>query len=178
MHTLYAFSPLMRTRSLSTIALIVSSMTILAACGRAPAKPVDKAQQIQDYTTVSKTGTGTVDPVHGAETGFWYGALAGTNGTNANGVSFVRVYSDGATAVTVNLNILPAPQGKHYQAYLTDGAGSGVDIGELRSIVGDARHSLTFETKDDTTTMKTVIIRLDDRDIAQGTMKAPSTETR
>jgi hypothetical protein len=179
MLTLYAFSPPMRTHSLSTIALIVSSMTLFAACGKTPSKPVDKAQQIQNYTTVSKSGTGTVDPVHGAETGFWYGALTGTNGTNANGVAFVRTYADSATMVTVNLNILPAMKGKHYQTYLTDGVeGHAVDMGELRSIVGDARHSLTFDSKNVAETLRTVIITLDEKEVAEGAMKTPSSPKR
>lgn len=168
----------MNTRS-ATLVTAAISIVVLAACGLKPApKPLDKADEIHQYTTVSKTGTGTVDPVHGPETGMWYGAVNGINGTNANGVSFVRSYKDGAFVATVNLNILMAPKGQHYEAFLTDGAGTSVDMGELRSIIGDARHSLTFETKEDVSALKKVVVRLGDRDIAEGTLKVPAAPTR
>lgn len=168
----------MRPRSTLTVGLIACAVTVLSACGTKPAANVpDKATQIQQYTsTIRDPKKPVTDPVHGDETGFWYGAMAGTNGTNANGVAFIHLYKDSVSTVTVNLNIQMAPAGKHYEAYLmSDSAVQPVDIGELRSIVGDVRHSLQFETKQDISALKTIMVKLDENAVAEGTVKVPST---
>lgn len=162
----------MRTSS----ALITVAILALLAC--TPTQPVDKQQLLQDYSQV-KAGK---DPVHGEETAMWYGSIEGVNGTNANGVGFIRRYEDGATVVTVNLNILPAEEGTHFQAFITDGAGTSVDAGELRSIIGDARHSAKLETKDDVSALLTVevhsvkggLLAGQSSVVARGTLKQPA----
>lgn len=163
--------------------IIISTLLLgtLTACSSSAEKTpvIDKAQQISNYTTVSRTASNPEDPVHGKEVGFWYGALSGVDGTNANGVAYLRLYADGATVLTVNLNILPAPEGEEYTVAISDPAeGKEIDAGELRSIVGDARHSLTFEAKEDYSAMKTLTVFLGKNRVAEGVVKEPSKPAR
>ena len=139
-------------------------------------------QKIKNYNAIVRPAKDVIDPVHGKETGFWYGAMSGVNGTNANGVVFMHGYSDGAYAVTLNLNILPAKKGWHFVADLR-GADSAqvLSIGTLVSIVGDARHSVKLETTTDAHALLTVSVFLvadsgraaEAQLVASGTLKQP-----
>ncbi len=149
----------------------------LSACGQAPAD--DKVLKIQEYTQIMKTGGELTDPVHGKEVKFFYGAVSGTEGTNANGLAYVRIFEDGASSVTVNLNIELAPAGTKYIAYIQNSGGdASLKIGELESIVGDVRHTVKLVTDQDASTMLSVKIRREGRGesilVAEGTMKAPA----
>ncbi|MBP7114112.1 MAG: hypothetical protein KBA40_01530 [Candidatus Peribacteraceae bacterium] len=149
----------------------------LAACG-APSEQ-DKILQVQEYTQIMKGDKDAPDPIHGKETSFYYGAVSGTEGTNANGLAYIRVYEDGTSSVTVNLNIALPPDGTHYIAYVQSSAGdTSIKVGELTSIVGDVRHTVKLETKEDASKTLSVKVRREGKGqsdlVAEGTMKQPA----
>lgn len=150
---------------------------VLAACST-PSEQ-DKILQVQEYTQIMKSGADVVDPVHGKEAKFLYGAVSGTEGVNANGLAYLRVFADGASSVTVNLNIELPVSGTKYVAYIQDSSGSAsLKIGELESIVGDVRHTVKLVTTDDVSTMRMVKVRREGKGesvlVAEGTMKEPA----
>ena len=164
----------MRSSS-SFFTAVVLSAVLFSACGSQPKKPDDKATQIKEYTSTIRTSKDAEDPVHGKETAFLYGAVTGVGGSNANGVAFLHTYEDGFTVITVNLNILLAPSGEHYEAYLSDGVEENpVDLGLLRSIIGDVRHNLQYEEKNDLGDRRLILIKLGSKTIAEGALKTPS----
>lgn len=149
----------------------------LASCG-GPSE-ADKILEVQSYTQIMKSGTDFSDPVHGKGVGFYYGAVSGTEGVNANGIAYIHVFEDGASTVTVNLNIELPASGTKYVAYVQDSAGtSSLKVGEMKSIVGDVRHSVKLETKEDASKTLSVKVRREGRGesvlVAEGTMKVPA----
>ncbi len=149
---------------------------LLAACGSTPA-PEDKVLEVKTYNQIMKSGKDVPDPVHGKEVKFYYGAVAGTEGTNANGIAYIHMYEDGTSVVTVNLNIA-LPESGNYFAYLQDSSGDkAVTIGALKSIVGDVRHTVKGETKEDVTKTLMVQVRHETREkktlVAEGMLKEP-----
>ena len=148
---------------------------LFAACSTPV--PQDDVLEVKAYNQIMKSGTDVPDPVHGKEVKFYYGAVAGTDGTNANGIAYVHMYDDGTSVVTVNLNIA-LPDSGNYVAYLQDSSGEKiVTVGKLQSIVGDVRHTVKGETKEDVTKTLTVQVRLESRAkkmlVAEGTLKEP-----
>lgn len=149
----------------------------LSACGT-PSEQ-DKVLEVQTYTQIMKTGEDFSDPVHGKGVSFFYGAVSGTEGINANGIAYIHVFEDGASTITVNLNIELPPSGKKYVAYVQDTSGSStIKVGEMRSIVGDVRHSVKLETNENASKNLSVKVRLEGRGsndlVAEGTMKVPA----
>lgn len=159
-----------------SLALIFLIPVLLVACNK---PETDKVLEIKDFTTVMKTGEGVVDPEHGKETAFYYGALGGQNGANANGVGYIHTFEDGFSTVTANLNIQVADKGFEYVAYL-EGATSAapIKVGALHSIIGDVRHSVKFETNEGVTSkLKLVVYREGSGKkevVAVGDLKQPS----
>ena len=136
---------------------------LLVSCGKSHDITVDsgKPLEVQSFNAVMGTKN-LVDPVHGKETRFAYGAVSGVNGTKANGVAFLHTFADGTSVLTVNVNILPAPAGHTFVAWATDDAGSSyVSAGELRSVLSDARHAAVLETKQDVSHLAKVVVTLE-----------------
>lgn len=136
---------------------------ILAACGTSTDVTVgtNKPLEVQSFNAVMGTKN-LVDPVHGKETRFAYGAVLGVNGTKANGISYLHTFADGTSVLTVNLNILPV-SGKHVVAWMTDETGTSVTyVGELTSVMNDARHAVILETKEDVKNIHTIVVTLED----------------
>ena len=161
------------------LSLLIVAFALVAAC--TPSTPIvpgktDK-QKVQDYNTVKGSAK---DPTHGDSVGFWYGAIAGVSGQKANGVAYMNTFADGVSRITVNLNIAERADGKHLVAYVQGSdSSSAVKVGELQSIIGDARHSVTLETKEDIKKLLTVNVYLTESIdaeegifVATGTMKA------
>lgn len=138
----------------------------------------DTAAELQKYSSVSQKGADEVDPAHGEQTGFWYGAIGSEK---SNGVAYVRSYVDGVSVITVNLNVLVAEKGSHYEAFLmaNDGAKKEIDLGEISSIIGDVRHSGNFVVTTNIDGMRAIEVRLQKgarggtEVVATGTVKAP-----
>ncbi len=151
----------------STLTLVV----LLSSCGTPEKKIPDKAEQIERYTSTIRGQKEVVDPVHGKEVAFFYGAVSGVGETIANGVAFIHAYEDGTSIVTVNLNVLVAPQGQEYEAFLSGGAEKPIALGVLRSIIGDVRHNAELETRENLADRRVVTVKLGDTTIAEGTVK-------
>lgn len=156
---------------------------LLSGCGGSAAVPpaVSGKDLIREYNSGNGTNS-SITAAHGGETRFAYGAISGTGGTNCNGVGFLHTYQDGVSIATINLNVLAAPAGEHYIVWTSDGAGSQYSLifrGELKSIVGDARHSMQFESDGDPNTLSHVFVTVEksvtpvtaSSPIAEGTLK-------
>ncbi len=138
------------------LAVVLVLVVSLAAC-KDKSDPEGDILEVKEYSTVMKTGKVLIDPVHGKEVAFWYGAIGSEK---SNGVGYIHTFEDGASIVTANLNILLAEKGTHYQAFLvSDDGKKEVDIGQLNSIIGDARHSIRFETQNDISGMTKLEVR-------------------
>jgi hypothetical protein len=158
------------------LVLSLSAMLTLSACGN---QEKDKVLEIKDFTTVMKTGDELIDPVHGKEVNFLYGALSGQNGTNANGVGYVHTFADGFSVITGNLNIELAEKGKKYTAFIEGESGApSIALGAMESIIGDVRHSVKFETSQTLpSTVKIVVYREGSGEknvVATGDLQPPS----
>ncbi len=140
---------------------LASCGALLAACGSSGEVDIDQPIEVQSYTTVMGSKN-LEDPVHGKEVEFAYGAISGVNETKANGVAYRHTFADGTSVMTINLNILPAPKGKVFVAWLSDDAGTSyVHAGALSSILSDARHTLRLETKEPSTKLMKVVVTLE-----------------
>lgn len=165
--------------SMKKLLLIPAFLCLTLAACSTPSEQ-DKVLEVQTYTQIMKTGEDFSDPIHGKGVGFFYGAVSGVEGINANGIAYIHVFEDGASTITVNLNIELPPSGKKYVAYVQDTSGSStIKVGEMRSIVGDVRHSVKLETKENASENLSVKVRLEGRGsndlVAEGTMKVPAT---
>lgn len=166
----------MRTPFIALLSLLV----LLSACTSASSdtddgEPLDSIEISQPM----RTGGELIDPVHGKEISLWYGAVAGVNGVNANGVAFIHLFQDGVATVTANVNILPAPQGTSFEVRLTDAASARtVVIGPLESIVGDARHIVKGDTRENVASLlRFLVVRKQgstETVVAEGDLKLPA----
>ncbi len=148
---------------------------VLVACTSAPLPEKDEVLETQEVNQFMKTGKVLEDPVHGKQVNFFYGAVSGTGGTNANGIAYIHIFADGTSTVTVNVNIA-LPVSGSYIAYIRDASGaSRIRVGELTSIVGDVRHSVTLKTTENVSRALFVEVRRegggDSTLVAEGTMK-------
>ncbi len=128
------------------------ALSLLTGCfgSKSGVKVGEKSLGTEEVKTVM-LGAGKI-PVteHGKELWFATGPIAGTNGTNANGVLQAHYMEDGTHIVTVELNIAMAPKGSRYVAYAVDAAGANpVEVGDLINLTGDVRHRLISERKAD-----------------------------
>lgn len=141
-------------RRSSLIAFSLSLALVFSACSTKITRDEGDVLEVKEFNTVMQTEKDLIDPVHGKQIAVWYGAMIGVGETKANGVSFVHRFEDGASTVTINLNVLLAQKGYRYVGVLSTPDGSRtVDVGEISSIIGDARHSGKMETTVDTTGM-------------------------
>ena len=138
--------------------LLLCTAFLITACNSKAGTDSDVLQQ-DTVPTVMKTGDELEDPVHGTEKTFSYGALSGVDGNNANGVGYRYGFSDGATVITLNLNV-PIVKGSYYIGWLTqeDSTEEWIKMGDFFAPFNDARHGLKFETKADITAYKKVVI--------------------
>ncbi|MDD5054991.1 MAG: hypothetical protein PHZ00_01845 [Candidatus Peribacteraceae bacterium] len=151
----------MRSLRLSTIVAIIT-LSFAACGGKTVIKPDNTATgKIQEYNKVTGKDLET-SPEHGTLAHLWYGALTGINDTPANGVGFLREFEDGVFTGSLNLNILPRKDGKRFIAWMAKPGGADpVRVGELTSIVGDSRHSLSFEVTEILSDRTVVLITLE-----------------
>ncbi len=150
--------------------LIGSSLLLTACFGRGEVKvgSDDGILEKQTVRVVTKNGKILTDPVHGKEVGFWYGALSGIDGVNANGVAFMYKFEDGTYSFVVNpLNILPLKNKKRaFTVWLAEGEGASrkyLKAGTLESLLGDSRHGLKLESKTVTDGMTMMLVTEEDR---------------
>ena len=154
--------------------LLLSALLLLPACkGK---QPEPEVQQIQ--YGMPKDGQ-VVDANHGRETSLAYGAMAGVNGTPANGVAQAHSFEDGHYLHTIQLNIEAAPDGSYYEGWISKEGASPVSTGQLTNAMGDVRHSVRFEAQKDFTGYLNVTVTLEKDDgnpapsdrVAEGVMR-------
>lgn len=132
----------MRSRLFLTLPLCVA----LAACQTNTVELPETPEQIVQFEPVGNT---IEDARHGREVAFAITALSGAEDISANGMATLHRFSDKATIIGMRLNIEPAPEGFFYEARLEKADGSQqILLGVLKNAPGDARHTLTFETKE------------------------------
>lgn len=162
------------------LSALLIALFLLASCAPAVQPEGDVSKTEEDYRLVTGTKD-VVDPVHGKRVGFWYGAIEGANGTLANGVGFLHVFEDGTSSVTINANIALPNVPERYVVQLSNSAGETVVLGEMNSILGDARHSLNGEADADLSDYLTVsVFRVSGTEgtlVATGTLKQPPAGT-
>lgn len=131
---------------------------ILIGCNKNPA---DTSTVLQTDTIhpVMKTNDELVDPIHGTEQTFSYGAISGVDGNSANGVGYRYGFSDGATVITLNLNV-PITKDTYYIGWLTqdDSSKDWIKMGDFFAPFNDARHGLKFESMKNLADYKNVIV--------------------
>ena len=167
----------MHTRRLLPIFLF--SFLLMTACrGR---------QRVHTDTTIGKevmqvvmpTGKGVVHPQHGKEEWFAIGPMKGEGDTKANGVAQAHVFADGATIVTVNLNI-HEPKAGYFVAWVQKpGSTERVLIDRMQNPLKDVRFAATADIAKDLRDYTTVIVTLqrssspqkDDPVVATGVLK-------
>ena len=157
---------------------LLCSLLLLSACGGSDEVEIveDKVLEVQKYNTVYQ---GSGDPEHGKQKTFKYGSIDGVGESKANGVAYFPTFEDGVSVLTVNVNILIAPEGSHYQVMLSDGSPTGlIEVGTLSSIIGDVRHSVKLVTEEDIENYNSILIYLMPDEgtggqglVAQGTLK-------
>ncbi len=123
---------------------------LLTGCGSSATtvdEPIIGTQSIQQMMPVK----GKVEvPGHGEEKWFAYGAMSGNQWTPANGVVTAHVFEDGATIVTMQVNVEPAKDGTFYEVWIRDPKSQkSLSAGHLVNHFADARHGLKFESSDD-----------------------------
>jgi hypothetical protein len=138
--------PLLRMNPIAFLLALLCSLS-LGGC----LKP-DTSSSLPSKTITfdAAPGGGMKDPKHGSETWFAIGALSGTGGTSANGVSQAHLLADGTFVVVSRLNILPEGTGSFYESWIARRDGSDRrSMGKLVSTTNDARHEQRFESEVD-----------------------------
>ena len=160
-------------------------MLLLTACSQTNVghRDADDVLEVKGYNTVMKTGKVLIDPVHGKETFMSYGAMTGIDATKANGVVYLHHFEDGVSVITANVNILPAPEGSSFVATIVNTREKKeIPGGTLSSIIGDARHSSKFESREDPALLKEVrvyLVKGSSRTlVAQGELKEDPSASR
>lgn len=162
------------------LAIVAFCFLALAGCGK---KGVDVGE---------KTGTGSpatfrynmpsggviVDEQKGKETFFAYGAIAGRKETPTNGFAKTHRFENGQFLHTLQVNIALPKDGTFYEGWVENSkTGENISTGHLKSMLGDTRHTLSFETEKDLTafTKVTITLEKDDGNSAPGTVVAEGT---
>ena len=109
-------------------------------------------------------GGEVVDEKRGKELWLAVGAMSGINTHPANGVAQAHYFEDGTYLHTMQLNIELPTDGFFYEGWLIAENKKPVSIGHLRSIVGDVRHQLEFESDQDLREYTGVLVTLESDD--------------
>jgi hypothetical protein len=120
------------------------------------------------------------DPKYGKELWLAVGAMAGVEGTPANGVTDAHFFEDGTYVMGIQLNIERPSDGYFYEGWLVrENPKDTMSVGHLKSLFGDVRHFLKFKDERDLRAYTKVIVTLevDDgnpapaRHVAEGVLK-------
>ncbi len=160
---------------------IASLSLVILATGCKKDEEVEIGEQIGSQTVQQiMPGKQVVDPVHGKQVSFQYGAMGGVEGVNANGVGYYHTFEDDFYVMTMNLNIFQPGAGKRYVAWVAKNDGSNPQrAGVLSNPFGDVRHAVKFETKVDSGDDVLLFVTEESKDdpatpgkrVAEGTMK-------
>ncbi|MDD5751534.1 MAG: hypothetical protein PHS73_03370 [Candidatus Peribacteraceae bacterium] len=152
---------------------------LLAGCGGTE-DPSGKTEtgSVATFRYNMPAGGVIIDAEKGKETWFAYGAVAGTEGIPANGLAKSHRFENGQYLHTLQVNIGLPKDGFFYEGWLLHPkTGERISTGHLKSIFGDARHTLSFEGTADLRAYTSVVITLekDDGNSTPGTEAATGT---
>ena len=152
---------------------------LLLDCAQKQKMAIDKSTGEHTVKQVLP-GQGPVEaPGHGKELWFAIAPLTGVS-IPANGVAQAHYLEDGASIVTVQLNIERAEEGSFLEAWLVGADPTKrISLGHLRTPFGDVRHQLKYIGKDDLRSYTTVLVTLEEDDgnpsasesVAEGVLK-------
>ncbi len=159
----------------------IGSLILLAGCLRIETKHSgmrvehDAGGDVLEYNVIP--GKGMVDPQYGEERWFGMGALSGTEGTAANGMTQLHVMQTGDSLITMQLNIAQAAPGMEYRAWLLGSTGSRIDAGTFDPFLGDVRHRLNYKANRDLRDHLSVEVTTQKAGAARGPVIATGTMT-
>lgn len=138
---------------------------LLAACGSKDVTVEDPPIGGQSFQQMMPINGKVSVPEHGEEVWFAYGAMKGNDFSPANGVVSSHRFEDGATIVTMQLNVAIPKEGSFYEVWLMDPAtNQSISAGHLKNSFGDVRHGIRFESKEDLRSHTQVRITLEKDD--------------
>lgn len=152
-------------RSISIVVFVLP--LLLAACGgNGDSVGVDtETGGVATFRYNMPSGGKIVDAQKGKETWFAYGAVAGTAQTPANGLAKAHLFEDNRFLHTLQVNLALPKNGSFYEGWLLDPkSGKRISTGHLKSLFGDVRHNLSFETAEDLRALSKVVITLEKDD--------------
>ncbi len=165
----------------SVASLVLLSFLLLTACAKKEGRVRREITIGQEALNVMMpTGKDVTHPVHGAEEWFGLGPMGGAGDSKANGVAQSHVFANGTTIATVNLNIVAAPKGSQFVAWLQKpGSVERVRLDSLQNPFGDVRHVITADAKKDLRAYTEVVVTQErqsgasdtDPIVAKGTLK-------
>ena len=155
--------------------LLCLALLVLASCNRSS---TDDVLATEEIVRAMPKGGEVVDEKRGKELWLAVGAMGGVNEHPANGVALAHYFENGTYLLTVDLNIELPPDGFFYEGWLLDEGKDPVSAGHFRSVFGDVRHRLEFETDEDFRGSLNVIVTVEPDDgnpapaehVAEGTM--------
>lgn len=150
-----------------TVFATITLSLLLVSCGNKTVK-TEVVIGKEVLTTVMPIGK-VEHPVHGAETYFGVGAISGEGKYQANGVAQLHVFENNSSLVDVRLNIEKAAAGFQYVAWIVGSDNVRVRIGELASILGDARHAVNASLKENLHSATSVIVTVQKGSVAKDT---------
>ena len=117
---------------------------LLLGCAQKQKMAIDKSTGEHTVKQVLPEQGPVEAPGHGKELWFAIAPLTGVS-IPANGVAQAHYLEDGASIVTVQLNIERAEEGSFLEAWLVGADPTKrISLGHLRTPFGDVRHSLKF----------------------------------
>lgn len=165
-------------KKLSSIILAAALILSFTACKKTEQAVDIDSETIGTQTLQQPMRQGELrDPVHGKELSFGYGAITGTKGINANGVSFRYSYEDGTSVIQLTMNIEQAPRGKFYFGWLSqaDASKPWVKVGSFISPFNDVRHSATAKVKQHLSAYTKIVITVEDSETPETPGKTVAT---
>jgi len=162
------------------LSIFLGALLLLTACNNDADVALEEGIGVEKFQQAMPQGGKVVDPQHGEEQWFAYGAMAGVNEVPANGMTLAHFFDDRTFIHTIQLNITPAADGFFYEGWLVSPDGSEVvSTGHLTNHFGDTRHQLKYESERDLRAFAKVIVTLepDDGDLSpaehvvEGTLK-------
>ena len=106
-----------------------------------------------------------VDEKRGSEIWFAMGPITGVEGAPANGVAQAHYFDSGVFFHTAQINIESPEEGFFHEGWLVNPETKEViSTGHLRSLMGDTRHRLQFESDRDLRAFSKVVVTLEPDD--------------
>lgn len=130
------------------LAFLLGILMVLSACGSTK-EAKEKTIGTEVFVTAMPVGGEVNDPEHGREVWLAVGPVEGTEENPANGVATAHYFEDGTFILGMQVNVAPAENNFFYEVWLLKEGENDVSLGHLTNPLGDVRHQLHFEAKED-----------------------------